>query len=96
MITSSGIKKKQGGIFELHLEKNNPSKMNETFTAGIREKHYKTSLQKRIIQDTESSFRTLTLRESQYEISGEKRLLTSHLSLYRSARLKSFSLEKNP
>lgn len=70
--------------------------MNETYTAGFGDRHYKTSIKKKIISDTERNYRTLRLRDSQYEIPKEKRLLTSHLSLYRSARVQSFSVDKNP
>lgn len=89
-------KKKQGGIFELNLDHRKSDEMNETFTAGFSDRVYKTSINKKILKDTEKNFRTLRLRDSQYEISRDKRLLTSHLSLYKSARVQSFSVDKNP
>lgn len=70
--------------------------MNSTFTAGFKEKHFKTSINKKAIKDTESYYRTLPLRVSQYDVPKEKRLLTAHFSLFRSTKVKSFSLDKNP
>lgn len=70
--------------------------MNETYTAGFGDRHYKTSIQKKMICDTERNYRTLRIRDNQYDFPKEKRVLTSHLSLYRSARVQSFSVDKNP
>ena len=70
--------------------------MNSTFTAGYKDKHFKTSINKKVIKDTETNYRTLTLRVNQYDVAKEKKLLAGQFSLFRSAKVKSFSLEKNP
>lgn len=96
LLPCPGTKKKQGGIFQLHLDSRKSDRLNETYTAGFGDRNFKTSIQKKMICDTERNYRTLRLRDNQYDFPKEKRLLTSHLSLYRSARVQSFSVEKNP
>lgn len=96
LLSSSGAKKKQGEIYELNLDNGKSERMNETYTAGFGDRHYKTSIRKKIISDTERNYRTLRIRDNQYEIAREKRVLTSHLSLYKSAGVRSFSVDRNP
>lgn len=95
LLGSEIVKKKQGGIFELNLDKSY-NKMNETFTLGFVQRHKKTYLNKKNLRDTENNYRTLTLRKSHFSIDHYQRPQTRHISLYRSARHTSFSLQKNP